>query len=276
MTGTLYLVATPIGNRQDISARALDILRTVDVVACEDTRHTQKLLSFYGIHASLLSYHEHNERQRGRELIGLLLAGKSVAVVSDAGTPGINDPGHHVTAEAVAAGIRVVPIPGPSAFVAAVVASGLPADTVLFAGFLPSRKGERRRRLAELAQIPATLVIYESPRRLAASLADCLEVLGDRRAAVARELTKIYEEIIRAPLSELARQAASAKIKGEIVLVIERAGSEPGLHPAASVKERVAELESEGMERKAALKAAAKEFGISRSEAYRELQQDGK
>lgn len=273
MTGTLYLVATPIGNLADISFRAIETLKAVDIIACEDTRHSRKLLDHYGISKKLISYHAHNERERAAELIERIKAGDSVAVISDAGTPGINDPGSVLVCEAAAAGLPVVAIPGPAAFVTAVTASGLPTDSIFFGGFLPSRKGERRRRLEEVRDIPATLVFYESPHRLGASLADCLETLGDRKAAVARELTKLHEEISRGTLAELSERFAADKIKGELVLAIDRASGKA--IPAETVEtlaERVRQLESGGMDRKAALKAAAKEFGFSRSEAYRRLQ----
>ncbi len=273
MTGTLYLVATPIGNLADSSLRAIETLKAVDVIACEDTRHSRKLLDHYGISKKLVSYHEHNERERAAELIERIKAGASVAIISDAGTPGINDPGFVLVSEASAAGLPVVAVPGPAAFVTAVTASGLPTDSIFFGGFLPSRKGERRRRLEEVRDIPATLVFYESPHRLAASLLDCLETLGDRKAAVARELTKLHEEIVRGTLAELSERFAADNIKGELVLAIDRAsGKASQAETAATLAERVQQLESGGMDRKAALKTAAKEFGLSRSEAYRRLQ----
>lgn len=273
MTGTLYLVATPIGNLADISFRAIETLKAADVIACEDTRHSRKLLDHYGISKKLISYHEHNERERAADLIERIKNGDSVAVISDAGTPGINDPGFVLVSEASAAGLRVVAIPGPAAFVTAVTASGLPTDSIFFGGFLPSRKGERRRRLEVVRDIPATLVFYESPHRLAASLLDCLETLGDRKAAVARELTKLHEDICRGTLAELSERFAADNIKGELVLAIDRAsGKAIQAGTAETHAERVQQLESTGMDRRAALKAAAKEFGLSRSEAYRRLQ----
>lgn len=272
MTGTLYLVATPIGNLADISFRAIETLKAADVIACEDTRHSRKLLDHYGISRKLISYHAHNERERAADLIERIKAGESVAVISDAGTPGINDPGFVLVSEAAAAGLPVVAIPGPAAFVTAAVVSGLPTDSIFFGGFLPSRKGERRRRLEEVRDIPATLVFYESPHRLAASLLDCLETLGDRKAAVARELTKLHEEISRGTLAELSERFAVDNIKGELVLAIDRAsGKGSQAETAATLAERVQQLESGGMDRKAALKTAAKEFGLSRSEAYRRM-----
>jgi 16S rRNA (cytidine1402-2'-O)-methyltransferase len=206
-----------------------------------------------------------------------LAAGRSVAVVSDAGTPGISDPGHQIIRRAIEAGIAVVPIPGPAAFVNAVVASGLATDSMFFGGFLPSKKGDRRRRLAEVTNIPATLVFYESPHRLERSLSDCLEILGDRRAALAREITKIHEEFIRGRLSELIDKISHANLKGEFVLVIDRAAEAViDSSDRPSLAERVAQLEAEGHERKAALKLAAKEFGMSKSEAYRLVQAEKK
>jgi 16S rRNA (cytidine1402-2'-O)-methyltransferase len=274
MLGTLYLVATPIGNLNDMSPRAVDTLRSVDVIACEDTRHTQKLLNHFGINAKTISYHEHNEHERVPELIGLLGTGSDVAVVSDAGTPGINDPAFRVVAAASEAGIDVVPIPGPAAFVSAAIVSGLPTDSIFFGGFLPSKKGDRRKRLTELIPIPATMVFYESPHRMAASLADCLDVLGDRRASMSRELTKLHEETLRGRISELISSISSAKPRGEYVLVIDRDRDGDAVQAVSSTKglqELVAELEATGLDRKAALKKAAKELGLSRSEAYRML-----
>jgi 16S rRNA (cytidine1402-2'-O)-methyltransferase len=272
MAGTLYLVATPIGNLGDISFRAVETLNAVDVVACEDTRHSRRLLDHFGIKTKTVSYHEHNEAERSDQLITRLVSGDSVAVISDAGTPGISDPGFRLVQKAIENGIAVVSVPGPVAFVNAVVASGLPTDSIFFGGFLPSRSSERRRRLEEVRDIPATLVFYEAPHRLAHSLAACQEILGDRQAAVARELTKLHEEFLRGSLTELGAAFGETGARGEIVLVIDRAGSE-GAQPAAlSLLDRVTELESVGMDRKEALKKAAREFGLSKSEAYRRLQ----
>jgi 16S rRNA (cytidine1402-2'-O)-methyltransferase len=272
MPGTLYLVATPIGNLQDISPRALETLRVVDVIACEDTRHTLKLLNHYRISNRLVSYHEHNEMERAEELVDKLVRGESVAIVSDAGTPGINDPGFRIVQRAIEVGAAVIPIPGPAAFVSAVVASGVSTDSIFFGGFLPAKKGEWRKRLGEVKDIPATLVFYETPHRLAKSLADCADVLGDRRAVVARELTKLHEEIVRGTLAELAAQFAAVETKGEIVLVIEEAKHDDGFRAEDASKEtieaRVSVLEAEGLDRKAALKKAAKEYGLSKSEAH--------
>lgn len=270
MPGILYLVSTPIGNLQDITLRALAVLKAVDIIACEDTRHSRKLLNHFGIEGKLVSYHEHNEEERAAEFAKQLSSGKSVAVISDAGTPGISDPCFRLVHKAAEIGAQVVPVPGPVAFAAAVVATGLPTDSIFFGGFLPSKKGERRKRLEEVRMVPATLVFYETPHRLEASLADCLAVLGDRKASVARELTKMHEEILRGPLSELIAHFETHPPKGEFVLVIDRV-SEESQTVTGSLAERVAELEAEGLDQKAALKKAAKEFGVSKSEAYREM-----
>ena len=273
MVGILYLVATPIGNLKDISLRAIEVLKGVAVIACEDTRHTRKLLNHFEISNKLVSYHEHNEAERAAELTRTLLAGNSVAVVSDAGTPGISDPSFRLVQAAREAGVKVVPVPGAAAFVNAVIASGLPADSIFFGGFLPSKKSERVRRLEEVREIPATLVFYEAPHRLARSLADCVEVLGPRRAAVARELTKLHEEIVSGGLDELILRFSDANVRGEIVLVIDRArDTDNRKKGSGSLPDRVRELEGEGMDAKAALKKAAREFGMSKSEAYRLVQ----
>jgi 16S rRNA (cytidine1402-2'-O)-methyltransferase len=274
MAGTLYLVATPIGNLQDITFRAVETLKSVGIIACEDTRHTKKLLTHFGISNKLVSYHEHNELERADELVEKLRDGISVAVVSDAGTPGISDPSFRLVMRAIETGIDVVPLPGAVAFVNAVAASGLATDSIFFGGFLPSKKGERRRRLQDTASIPATLIFYESPRRIAAALADALEVLGDRPAVVAREITKLHEEFKRGRLSELHKKFSAATVKGEIVLLIDRADATAAVKAPESVSltQRLEQLESEGIDRKAALKKVAKEFGMSKSEAYRIVQ----
>lgn len=277
MTGTLYLVATPIGNLGDISIRALEILKSIDIIACEDTRQTGKLLAHFGISAKMLSYHEHNEHERAAELTNLLLEGKNVAIVTDAGTPGIADPAFRAVRAAIETGIKIIPIPGAVAFTSAAIVSGLPTDSLFFGNFLPARKNERRRRLQETAAIPATLVFYETPHRLRAALADCLEILGNRRAAVARELTKLHEEIVRGDLQDLIAKFSETEPRGEIVLVIDReavSGSKLKVNNQKTIAARVAELETEGLNNRAALKQAAREFGLSRSEAYRRLTEE--
>lgn len=271
MPGKLYLVATPIGNLQDMTFRAVEVLRSVDLVACEDTRHTRHLLDHFRISARVISYHEHNELERAEQLADRLVMGESIAVVSDAGTPGICDPAFRIVSRAIEIGADVIPIPGPVAFVAGVIASGLSTDSIYFGGFLPSKKGDRIRRLEEVRDIPATLVFYEAPHRIARSLAGCLEVLGDRQAAVARELTKLHEEFVRGRLSDLSRRFAESKVKGEIVLCIARGGPVSAkTDSSVTLSARIAQLEGEGLDRKSALKKAAREFGLSRSEAYRQ------
>ena len=273
MHGTLYLVATPIGNLQDITFRAIEVLKSVDLIACEDTRHTRKLLNAFEIEAKLVSYHEHNEVERTEELVKVLQDGKSVAVVSDAGTPGINDPGYRLVRAARDVGAEVIPIPGAVAFVNAAVASGLPTDALFFGGFLPSKTGERRRRLEEVSSIPATLVFYETPHRIVASLRDCLEVLGDRMASVARELTKMHEEIVSGKLSELVAHFEREDPRGEMVLTIERETDDPAPDlKETSVASRYQELILSGADRKAAMKVVAKEFGLPRDKVYRLVQ----
>ena len=273
MPGTLYLVATPIGNLQDITLRALETLRFVDLIACEDTRHTRNLLNHFKISNRTISYHEHNERERAEELVERLVRGESIAVVSDAGTPGICDPGFRIVQRAIETGATVVPIPGAVAFVNAAIASGLASDSIFFGGFLPSKKSERRNRLEEVRDIPATLVFYETPHRLHKSLVDCLDILGDRRATVARELTKLHEEIAYSDLATLAEKYSTISVRGEIVLVIGRAEKSVTVKTdMTTLAERVSELENEGNDRKTSLKRAAKEFGLAKSEAYRLLE----
>jgi 16S rRNA (cytidine1402-2'-O)-methyltransferase len=247
----------------------------VDLVACEDTRRTRVLLNHFGIKTKTISYHEHNERERAEQICELLLSGKDVALVSDAGTPLINDPGFRVTAAAIELKVPVIPIPGPTAFVSALVASGLPSEEFFFGGFLPSRANARRARLAELSTMPVTLIFYEAPHRIAATLADALEVLGNRPAAVARELTKLHEETTRGSLADLVQRFVNTPARGEIVLVI--SGARPDEIPATvesesisrRLIERISEFEREGLEAKAALKKAARDLGMKRDEAYR-------
>jgi 16S rRNA (cytidine1402-2'-O)-methyltransferase len=275
MKGTLYIVATPIGNLEDITYRALRVLREVDLIACEDTRRTRVLLDHYGIKTKLTSYHEHNERGRATELGALLETGASVAVVSDAGTPGISDPGFRVVRECAARGAQVVPVPGATALINALVASGLPTDEFYFGGFLPARTQARRARFEDVRALPTTLIFYEAPHRIAQSLVDAREILGEREAAVARELTKLHEEIARGRLSDLiARFAGETSARGEMVLLIDRAviaGEEAPRESNVDLAARVAALESEGFEPRAALKKAARELGLNRAEAYRRL-----
>jgi 16S rRNA (cytidine1402-2'-O)-methyltransferase len=216
---TLYLVATPIGNLQDISARALSVLRTVSLIAAEDTRQTKKLLAHYDLHTPMVSYHEHYKLARAERVLAALRQG-DVALVSDAGTPGLNDPGYELVQAALQAGHQVSPIPGPCAPIAALVASGLPTDAFLYLGYLPRKRSERRKFLSALTEQPHTLLFLEAPHRLVEALADLLEVFGDRQAAVARELTKRHEEIVRGTLSEALAHFTNQPPRGEITLVI--------------------------------------------------------
>jgi 16S rRNA (cytidine1402-2'-O)-methyltransferase len=258
-----------------MTQRALNVLKEVDLIACEDTRHTQTLLNHFGIKTKMLSYHEHNERERAIELGALLQRGANVAIVSDAGTPGISDPGFRLVNSAYACGARVVPVPGAVAFIAALVASGLPTDEFFFGGFLPARSTQRRARLSQVRALRSTLVFYEAPHRIAQALADAREILGEREAAVARELTKLHEEIARGRLSELAeRFSTEGAARGEMVLVIDRTVIDAETTTGNSESEiaaRVAALESEGLDSRAAFKRAARELGLSRPEAYRRL-----
>jgi 16S rRNA (cytidine1402-2'-O)-methyltransferase len=272
MAGTLYLVSTPIGNLEDITLRALRVLKEVSVIACEDTRHTRVLLEHYGIKTRLTSYHEHNERERAEELGRRLKDGESIALVSDAGTPAISDPGFRLARVAAERGAQVVPVPGATAFVAALVASGLPTDEFFFGGFLPARSTQRRARLTEVRAIRSTLVFYEAPHRIAESLRDAREILGEREAVVARELTKLHEEVMRGRLSELAEHFTGDAARGEMVVVIDRNVLEEAAEDSeADVAARVAALENEGVDARSALKRVAREMGLSRSEAYRRL-----
>lgn len=272
MPGTLYLVATPIGNLEDVTHRAIRVLHEVDLIACEDTRHTQKLLNHFSIQTPTTSYHEHNEKERANQLLARLLKGSDIAIVSDAGTPAINDPGFRIVRLAIENGVAVVPVPGAVALISALVASGFPTDEFFFGGFLPPKTGQRRARLGELAKLETTLIFYEAPHRIAEALRDALDVLGDREAVVAREITKLHETFTRSRLSELARTFSSDTTRGEIVLLIDRHVIEQPRQKPNELANLVAKLVGEGMDERAALKQAAKKFGLSRDEAYRTLQ----
>lgn len=219
-TGTLYIVSTPIGNLEDITLRALRVLAEVDVIAAEDTRRTLKLLNKYQIKKKLLSYYQHNQVRRGKQLLRILQAGKNVALVSDAGTPGISDPGYQIIKLALEAGANVIPVPGPTALITALTVSGLPATSFIFLGFLSSRKEKRRRELSQLVSEPRTIVLYESPHRLIKTMEDIFSVMGDRYLVIARELTKYYEQIARGPVRELLNKFRQEKPRGEFVLII--------------------------------------------------------
>jgi 16S rRNA (cytidine1402-2'-O)-methyltransferase len=279
----LYLVATPIGNLGDITLRALDVLRTADRIACEDTRQTQKLLNHFQIATPTVSCHQHNERERAGELVQALTAGARIALVSDAGMPGISDPGVWLAAEAIAAGVAVFPIPGANAALSALVASGLPAAEFHFLGFLPEKAGARLTRLEDLAHELAssrerTLIFYEAPHRIADTLGDLEAVWGpELRVTVARELTKLHEEFLRGTVAEVRRELAGRdRIRGEITLLVAPPAAAEA-HAAAgqheNLADRVARIQSEnGVDEKEALKRLAREMGQSKSDLYRELQ----
>jgi len=276
----LYLVGTPIGNLEDITLRALRVLKEVDVIACEDTRQTQRLLNHYAIATRTTSYHEHNEMTKSAELVKEMQEGASVALVTDAGMPGISDPGYRLITLAIRHRVPVVPIPGASAFLAALVASGLPTDSFRFNGFLPAKRGERRASLEAIKSSPRTQVLYEAPHRLVESLEDVCGVLGEaRHVVVAREVTKLHEEFLRGRAGEvLENLKARQAVKGEITLLIGKAEEgevsvAAGALARPSVRQRVRQIMAEEkVDEKAALKKVAKERGVSKSEAYRELQ----
>lgn len=281
----LYLVATPIGNLEDITLRALRVLRSVDRIACEDTRQTAKLLGHFGIRTPTVSYHTHNENARASELIEALKAGSRIAVVSDAGMPGIADPGATIAAEAIAVGVTVYPIPGANAALSALIASGLNAESFAFHGFLPSKEGQRRTTLEALrdtitqATEPATHIVYETPHRILDALADIVDLFGPKqRIAIARELTKLHEEFLRGTAAEvLATLRARPSIRGEMVLLIDgtptASTTTSADTPTTTLAAEVASLmRTESLSEKDALKRVAKSRGIGKSEAYRELQ----
>lgn len=276
--GKLYLVATPIGNLEDISLRALRILKEVDAIACEDTRQTQKMLNHYGIQNRMVSYHEHNENARAPELIEEMKNGATIALVSDAGTPVISDPGHRLVSMCAAQGVPVIPIPGASSVVAALSASGIPAERFLFVGFLPARQGARRKALRKLAGEQGALVLFEAPHRVAAMLGDAAEILGAREAVVAREITKLHEEFQRGTLGELHERAQKTPPRGEITLVVSQGELRalPPLSKGQTLRGRVEQISrEEGLDRKAALKRAARELGLARRDAYKQLLLEG-
>jgi 16S rRNA (cytidine1402-2'-O)-methyltransferase len=274
----LYVVGTPIGNLEDITLRALRTLRQVDVIACEDTRQTQKLLNHYEIRTPTISYHEHNEMTRAAELIHRLEEGARIALVTDAGMPAVSDPGFRLISLAVRHNIPVVPIPGASAFLSALVASGLATDSFRFSGFLPAKRGERRTLLETLRNTPRTQIFYEAPHRIVETLEDIVAVLGgSRHVVIAREVTKLHEEFLRGRADEVLDRLRAHEPKGEITLLIgkmEEAQEAPeGEVTPVGVRDRVRELmSSEHLDEKAALKKVARELGISKSEAYREMQ----
>ena len=266
--GMLYVVATPIGNLEDITLRALRILKEVDLIAAEDTRHTRQLLNHFDIHTPLVSYYREKEAERSEELVQKLLAGETIALVSDAGTPGISDPGAVLVKKAREAGVTIVPLPGPSALTAALSAAGIVDGTFLFLGFPPARKGQRQKLLSTFVEAPWALVFYESPHRIDSFLADVLEVLGDRQAFWARELTKVYEDLQAGSISQLLALATGKKNRGEFVLIIQ-----PGAVQQQATGENVEEIllwykENTELSLKDVSRRIAKDLGISRSDIY--------
>jgi 16S rRNA (cytidine1402-2'-O)-methyltransferase len=269
-TGTLYIVATPIGNLEDITFRAVRILREADLIAAEDTRHSRKLLSHFGISRPITSYFDHNKSIKGNLILEKLRQGLSVALISDAGTPCIADPGFQLVRDAVAEGIQVVPVPGPSAAIAALSAAGLPTDRFAFEGFLPNRQGKRREKLLSLKGEERVLVFYEAPGRLTAALSDLLEVMGDREVVVARELTKIYEEFIRGRAGDVMERLKDRRIKGEVVLLV-APGPDSELRPGIPVLDLLREYLGAGdVSMKDAVRRVVQETGCSRGAVYAE------
>ena len=267
----LYLVATPIGNLEDITLRALRVLKEVDVIACEDTRHTRKLLDHFGISKPTVSYHEHNEQSRAQELTARLLSGASIALVTDAGTPGISDPAYRIVSATIDAGISVIPIPGATAMIAGLIASGLPTDAFLFVGFLPAKRQARRAKLIELQSVRETIVCYEAPHRIKETLSEAREVLGNRQASLAREITKLYEQFMRGTLAEISAQLQGSEPRGEMTLVIAGASKEENLtlQNNSSINDQLEQLMKDtGLSRNDAMKQLARIRGVSKKEIY--------
>lgn len=278
--GTLYVVGTPIGNLQDMSPRALEILSEVDLIAAEDTRHTRKLLQVFQFHAELVSYHEHNKRERGAQLINQLLEGKKIALVSDAGMPGISDPGEELVRDAVSHQIPVVPIPGPNAALTALVASGLPTQPFLFIGFLPRTAKERKTELERWAKTPATLLFYESPHRITDMLADLRQVMGNRHAAICRELTKKHEEWLRGDLDQCLAYMKENGARGEYTIVVSGAckeadqSKEEAWWESLEIQDHVNIYIKKGMSKKEAIAQTAKDRSLPKREVYNTYHQD--
>lgn len=266
--GALYVVATPIGNLEDVTVRALRVLREVDLIAAEDTRHTRKLLAHYDVPTRLTSYHDHAEAAKTPKLIDRLHAGKNVALVSDAGTPGISDPGYRLVNAAAEAGIRVLPVPGPSMVTALLSVGGLPTDRFAFEGFLPARQSRRRRMLHALRREPRTLVLYESPHRLLDCLDDVVAELGDRRVVVGREVTKRFEEILRGPINEVAAELGNRPVKGEVALLVEGWDGEEDRAAGPVAEDLMRQLLADGSTLKEAARTVGETCDLSGREAY--------
>ena len=270
MSGTLYIVATPIGNLEDITFRAVRILKEADRIACEDTRQTHKLLDHYGISTPMVSYHDHNEQARSDQLIRDLEEGRNIALVSDAGTPLIADPGYRIVQKARERGIAVVPIPGPSAIITALSGSGLPTDSFAFLGFLPPKSGQRRKALEESRELGLTVVFYETPHRIEEALGDMAEVLGDPPVVLARELTKLHEEWLSGSASHLqAELAKRGTVKGEFVVIVGKSERPPAVD--IPLEQEVAALIHGGVARMDAIKQVAKRRGLSKREVYKKV-----
>ncbi|WP_227763740.1 16S rRNA (cytidine(1402)-2'-O)-methyltransferase [Zhaonella formicivorans] len=269
--GCLYLVATPIGNLEDITLRALRVLREVDLIAAEDTRHSRKLLAHYDIHTPLTSYHQHNEKAKGEDLLEKMLAGTKLALISDAGMPGISDPGHELVLKAVQAGLRVIPVPGPSASLAALVVSGLPTDRFVFEGFLPRGAKAKKAVLEGLQNESRTIILYEAPHRLLSTLRDLYDFLGDRDVALVREISKIHEEIQRGKLGSLVEYYGTHAPKGEFTLIIKgKENGEKGIEVSLdALLQEVFKLEGTGKDRKAAIKEVAQKYKLPKRELYK-------
>ncbi|HXT56161.1 MAG TPA: 16S rRNA (cytidine(1402)-2'-O)-methyltransferase [Candidatus Eisenbacteria bacterium] len=268
MSGSLYIVPTPIGNLEDITFRAVRVLKEVDLIAAEDTRHTQVLLNHYDIRTSVTSYHEHNERGKARELVEQLRQGRSIALLSDAGTPMISDPGYRLVVEAIRAGVQVIPLPGPSAVTAALSAAGLPTDRFGFEGFLPAKKSERRSALEALKKDTKTLIFYEAPHRLKETLADMAEIFGDREVAIGREISKVHEEFLRGALREILATIEQQTVRGEITLVVQGATSGAPVTEEGVISE-IRQLAENGMRVKEISELVGAHHGISKREVYR-------
>jgi 16S rRNA (cytidine1402-2'-O)-methyltransferase len=266
--GILYIVPTPIGNLEDITLRALRVLKEVDLIAAEDTRHTRHLLIHYGITTALTSYHEHNERKKSLSLLERMQKGANIALVSDAGTPAISDPGYRLVVEAIRAQIRVVPLPGASALATVLSAGGLPTDRIAFEGFLPAKKQERRAKLGALRGQSATLVFYEAPHRLKETLNDMVEIFGDRDIVIAREVTKVHEEFLRGSVRDLISRLAERELRGEITIVVRGSLVEAAVSESA-LKTEIRRLKNEGMRVKEIAEVLGERFGYSKKEIYR-------
>jgi 16S rRNA (cytidine1402-2'-O)-methyltransferase len=266
--GSLYIVATPIGNLEDITLRALRVLKEVDLIAAEDTRRSRILLNHYGIVTPLTSYHEHNEKTKARQLVGRLTHGNNLALVSDAGTPVISDPGYRLVVEALRGGIRVVPIPGACALTAVLSAGGLPTDRFVFEGFLPAKRKERRERLRTLSGEGRTLTFYEAPHRLIETLNDLIEILGDREIVVAREVSKIHEEFLRGRLNEVAEEIRNREIRGELTLLVSGSQEQSEISQD-QINAEIRKLKNKGMRVKEIAEILGEKFGYSKKEIYR-------